>query len=224
MIENLNTVIAKISKTGIYKRSDTPDFTALSVWDIDDTLYKTPTKVKIVHPDTGRLLASLSTSEYADFHSIGLDKIKEKYKTDKFMVDFSQFSDSNFFREKAQRTTHFQTAKKEFSNQSNFFIVLTARNNMIDPEIFLSKFESDGLRLKSQSNRSHLIRLASLGMGYKNKGSVLSEILKNNKNIKEVRYWDDSVTEVNSVNSIRSNFPSVEIKTTRIIVPHPQSS
>ncbi len=209
MIENLNTVIRKIKNK--------PNLTALSVWDIDDTLYKTPTKVKIVHPDTGILLASLSTSEYADFHSIGLDKIKEKYKTDKFMVDFSQFSDSNFFREKAQRTTHFQTAKNEFSNQSNFFIVLTARNNMIDPKTFLSKFESDGLRLISQPNRSHLIRLASLGMGYKNKGSVLSEILTENKNIKEVKYWDDSITEVNSVNSIKSRFPNVKFQITRIV-------
>lgn len=217
MVENLNTVIAKISKTGIYKTFNTPDFTALSVWDIDDTLYTTPTKVKIVHPDTGKLLASLSTSEYADFHSIGLDKIKEKYKTDKFMVDFSQFSDSKFFLENAKQTKHFQTAKAEFSVQSNFFIVLTARNNMIKPEIFLSKFERDGLRIKSQPNRSHVIRLASLGVGYKDKGSVLGEILSNNKNIKKVRYWDDSVTEVNSVNKIKSRFPNVEFQITRII-------
>jgi 5-enolpyruvylshikimate-3-phosphate synthase len=63
-----------------------------------------------------------SLKEYADFHSIGLDKIKEKYKTDKFMVDFSQFSDSKFFSEKAQKTSHFQTAKNEFSDQSNFFL------------------------------------------------------------------------------------------------------
>ncbi len=217
MIENLNTVIAKISKTGSYRRPDTPDFKALSVWDIDDTLYKTPTKVKIVHPDTGKLLASLSTSEYADFHSIGLDKIKEKYKTDKFMVDFSQFSDSKFFSEKAQKTAHFVKAKAEFSDQSNFFIVLTARNNMIDPKTFLSKFESDGLRLVSQPNRSHLIRLASLGMSYKDKGSVLNEILTENKNIKEVKYWDDSVTEVKSVNDIKSRFPNVRFQITRII-------
>lgn len=212
MTETLQNVITKIKD---YKIPE--DVTSLSVWDIDDTLYNTPTKVKIVNPDTGKILAVLSTAEYANFHSMGLNKIKRKYNTDKFLVDFSQFSDSKFFQQNAKQTKHFPTALREFADRKNFFIILTARNNMVDPNVFLSRFENDGLRLKSEPKRSHLIRLASLGNKYGDKGSVLNEILMSVKSINEVKYWDDSVTEVGAVTRIKNNFPKVKFQITRIV-------
>jgi len=224
VIENLNTVIAKISKTGIYKRSDTPVFTALSVWDIDDTLYTTPKiRILIKNPKTKTIIKSLTTAQFANHH-----------KREDLEYDFSQFTDAQYFYDNAKKTANFPKAIREFRNKSNFFIVLTARSNMYiktkDDEkmikkmlseeqrdkleekakkIFFSKFKNDGLPIDPKSPTAHVIRMGSLAPGY-NKGKVITEILRavqgSQTKITSVKYWDDSAHEVSTMCTAASLF------------------
>jgi hypothetical protein len=221
-------VIAKISKTGSYRRPDTPDFKALSVWDIDDTLYTTPgIRILIKDPKTKEIIKTLTTAEYANHK-----------KSKDFEYDFSQFTDPQYFYDNARKTTLFNRAIQEFRDKSNFFIILTARSNMSiknkndenaenkilremipqqrikmeeekAKEIFLRKFQKDGLQIQKNDPGAHVIRMGSLGAGY-NKGKVITQILtevaKSQTKIKSVKYWDDSLHEVTTMREAQRRF------------------
>lgn len=207
MIENLSTVTQKIrSKSNL---------TALSVWDIDDTLYhvdeKHDLKIIIKHPITGKVLAELTTAEFANINKIS-EKLMSEHGIGNLAFDYSMFTDSSFFYNYAKPIQkNFPTAIAEFNSRNNFFMVLTARSNMNIKKLFLQRFEDDGLKLISQPLKSHLVRKGSTS--YKDKGAVLSDILKsvtaNNKNLTDVRFWDDNAVERKGVENISKQFPQI---------------
>ena len=239
--ENLNTVIAKITKTGEYKSSGR-NFTALSVWDIDDTLYTTPgIKILLKDPKTKKIIRTLTTAEYANHR-----------KSNDYEYDFSQFTDPQYFSDKAIKTTLFNKAIQEFRDKSNFFIILTARSNMsiksqndkkienemftaMTPqqrikmqeqsakEIFLKKFRNDGLQIYKNDPGAHVIRMGSLSAGY-DKGKVIAEILraadKSQTKIQSVKYWDDSSEEIKNMRTASSLFKNIKFTITEVPRKH----
>ena len=121
----------------------------LSVWDIDDTLFETPADKLKVHVlnDDGDRVASVTSAQYADENY--LMGISRKYKLgSRLNFDFTQFRDSKLFFEHAKAIKKWmQEAKKEYADSRNFFMILTARDDMFNPEIFLKKFGIYGLNM-----------------------------------------------------------------------------
>jgi hypothetical protein len=202
--ENLNTVIEKINR---YRQVKT-----LSVWDVDDTLYHTPPKelkVIIKHPETKKILETLTTREYADIHK-KTPFYLEKHKVDRLEFDFSKFQDSDLFYSHAKPIQpNFNTAKQEYNDRSVFFIVLTARSNMDSKERFIKKFNSDGLNIKLSDIKSHILRMGSLSQN--DKGSVLENILNRvtSNQLMAVKFWDDNRHERDTVEKISTKFPKI---------------
>jgi hypothetical protein len=213
--ENLNTVIQKIKSK--------PNLTALSVWDIDDTLYhvdeKHKLKIIVKHPITKKVLKELTTADFANVNKIS-EELMSKHKIFNLTFDYSMFTDSSFFYNYAKPIQrNFPTAINEFKSHNNFFMVLTARSNMDIKELFLQRFEDDGLNLISEYSKSHLVRKGSTD--YVDKGKVLNDILKtvtsNNKNLTDVRFWDDNSGERKSVETISKQFPQITFTITDAI-------
>lgn len=185
--------------------------TQLSVWDIDDTLFETPAgKLKVhVLNDDGEKVDSVTSAQYANENY--LMEISRKHGLgDHLNFDFTQFRDSKlFFRYAKAIKKWMQEAKQEYSDARNFFMILTARDDMNDQQIFLQKFGMYGLNMNT--NRSHIIRAARVR---KHKHEILAEILSSIQTVAVVKYWEDSPTEIRNYNTLGQKFPNVRFSVT----------
>lgn len=207
--ENLDNVIHNIKNS---KRKK------LSVWDIDDTLFSTPSnKMKIVVLDkkthqplkrNGKSV-TMNSHEFADKETreriIGNDGVLKE--PDSYKV----FRDSSvFYKHAIPINENLEHAVKDFNNKQMFFMILTARGNMNDKNLFNEKFKQYGLNMNITDGlrTSHIVRTASVtnlpgGLGKK---YVISTILQEIPEINFVSLWDDSQDNINQFNTLKNEF------------------
>lgn len=212
-VETLSNVISKIKKERKPK---------LSVWDIDDTLFKTPSKhLKIylvdkktknrIRDKKGKFL-SVTTEQFADE-----DHLKRILDDNNAVLDqrnsFGAFRDPKIFSKYAKPITkNLLVALKEYGNKKEvFFLALTARDNMDSEGLddFLNHFANHGLNMNT--DRSHIIRARSITVlpGSEAKKKILESILRRCKFIEEVEFWDDSKSNISEFLKLREIFPQV---------------
>ena len=112
----------------------------LSMFDMDETLFRTAAQVRVCNANSG-LVCVLDNQSFNGY------KLKpgERY-------DFSQFRDSEFFSQTSKPIESIIKELKEHYSHNKMYggmtVIITARGDFTDKEIFLSFLESHGLPVR----------------------------------------------------------------------------
>ena len=170
----------------------------LTIFDIDDTLFRTQSKVHVMKD--GKSIKKLSPAEFNSY------KLKSGEE-----FDYHEFVSSKKFYEEARpirrmlnklRAILVNIKKKPGSKM----ILLTARRNFDDKELFLKTFKKHGIDIDN-------IRVERAGNIPKKpetaKKIIVNEYLKKG-NFKRVRLFDDHVGNLKSFMKLKDKFPEVD--------------
>jgi hypothetical protein len=180
--------------------SEDASISSLTIFDIDDTLFRTNTKI-LVKKD-GKQVRELTPAEY------NLDKLSsgEEY-------DFSQFRSSEiFFRTAKPIDMVFKTAKRILSKFAGFsnkkVTIITARDDLDDKNLFLKTFKKYGFNI----DRVFVHRAGKLNIsGPAAKAKITSDELKNGK-YSIVRMFDDHSGNLDAFLNLNKEFPNTKFE------------
>jgi hypothetical protein len=173
---------------------------SLSIFDIDDTLFKTDTKV-LVKKD-GKTVRELTPAEY------NVNKLEsgEEY-------DFSQFRSSAIFNKTAKPVdTVFKTAKRMLAKFSGYaqkkITIITARDDLDDKNLFLKTFKKYGFNI----DRVYVHRAGNLKMaGPAAKAKIAREELQKGK-YDVARMFDDHEGNLDAFLALTKEFPTIKFE------------
>ena len=170
----------------------------LTIFDIDDTLFRTQSKVHVMKD--GKSIKKLSPAEFNSY------KLKSGEE-----FDYHEFVSSKKFYEEARpirkmlnklRAILVNIKKKPGSKM----ILLTARRNFDDKDLFLKTFKKHGIDIDN-------IRVERAGNIPKKpettKKIIVNDYLKKG-NFKRVRLFDDHVGNLKSFMKLKDKFPEVD--------------
>lgn len=174
---------------------------SLTIWDIDDTLFTTDTKVHVVRG--GKRIKSLTPAEFNVY----------KLKTGE-SLDFSEFRSAKVFADTARPINNvFKTAKailtKFGSNPNKKTVIVTARSDLDNKQLFLDTFRKYGLDI----DKVHIHRAGNLGSGPSadNKKVVIRNLL-NKSSYSIVRLFDDASDNLDKFLELKSEFPQTKFE------------
>lgn len=174
---------------------------ALTIWDIDDTLFKTQAKALVVHPNKPPV--ELSADDYKNY------KLKPGEN-----FDMSQFTDSKLFYSTSKPIKNiWHTAQKVLSNigkrPGSRMVIVTARSDFDDRDLFIDTFRKHGMDMK----KVHVFRAGNLknGSASKNKQTVIRNLLDSGP-YTEVRLFDDDYNNLHAFLELKKEFPEITFK------------
>jgi hypothetical protein len=170
----------------------------LTVFDIDDTLFNTKAKIKVVKD--GKVVKTLTNRE---FNSHKLQQ-GETY-------DFGQFRDADLFAKTStpigRMIAKAKAIIKNATARGSKVIVSTARSDMDNKDIFLKALEAHGI----QSDSIYVERAGNfnLGSSAKNKKVVFRKYLRSGA-YNRIRFFDDDMNNIRSFLSLAKEYPNIE--------------
>ena len=173
---------------------------SLTIFDIDDTLFHTTTKVFVVRGE--RRIKTLTPAEFNVY------KLKSGEN-----FDFSEFQSAEVFHATARPVdTVFKTAKKILSKFKDLpqkkIIIITARSDLDDKKLFLDTFKKYGFDI----DRVHVERAGNRNLpGPAAKAQIVSEYLQKG-NYTVARMFDDAVKNLQSFLVLKKEFPKVNFE------------
>lgn len=172
----------------------------LVVFDIDETLFHTKAKVKVVKDK--KVIRELDNQEFNSY------KLRDGEQ-----YDFGQFKSSEIFKQTStpigRMIGRLKTVLRNMTSKNSQVILSTARQNFDNKEVFLDTFRSYGIDI----DRVYVERTGNLGLGSsaKNKRFTFHKYLR--KGIfNKVRFFDDSKDNINSFKSLRKHYPNIEFE------------
>lgn len=173
---------------------------SLHIFDIDDTLFHHPAKIRVMkgHKEVARL----SSSEFAK-HTL----------PDGHHYDYGEFRNSQHFHDTATPIEPMiKKLKTLHKNPKNKIIMNTARGDMDDRDKFLDKFRKHGIDI----DRIHIHRAGRIQRdknisGPEAKAEITHQQLKNG-NYKSVHMYDDHKENLNSFMKLKDKHPDVKFK------------
>ncbi len=168
---------------------------ALTIFDIYDTLMKTSAAVYVVNTQGKRTKLTAQ-----DFNSYQL-KPGEYF-------DFQEFEDSDLFHNTSEPIAQiWRTAQNTLANTGrrpgSRVVIITARGPFNNTEKFLKTFEKHGLDMTK-------VRVFTVG-GARNKKPLIRQLLQQH-NYTETRIFDDHLGNLKDFLSLSSEFPHVTFK------------
>ena len=168
---------------------------ALTIFDIDDTLMKTSAAVYVVNTQGKRTKLTAQ-----DFNSYQL-KPGEYF-------DFQEFEDSDLFHDTSEPIAQiWRTAQNTLANTGrrpgSRVVIITARGPFNNTEKFLKTFEKHGLDMTK-------VRVFTVG-GARNKKPLIRQLLQQH-NYTETRIFDDHLGNLRDFLSLHPEFPQVTFK------------
>ena len=174
---------------------------SLTIFDIDDTLFTTDTKVHVVKG--GKRIKSLTPAEFNVYRVKGGESL-----------DFSDFRSSDVFHKTAKPiATVFKTAKAIISRFSAFankkIVIVTARGDLDDKNVFLDTFKKYGFDI----SKVHVYRAGNVGGpdSAQNKKVVIRDLIKDGK-YEMVRLFDDAKSNLEALHQLESEFPETKFE------------
>ena len=174
---------------------------ALTIWDIDDTLFKTKAKAVVVRPDGSRI--SLTQKEHSNY------KLKPGEK-----FDMSQFQNSQLFYDTSKPISNiWRTAQHVLQTigkrPGSRMVIITARSDLDDKDLFLDTFRKHGMDM----SKVHVYRAGNLSTGSsaKNKATIIRNLLEAG-DYTEVRLFDDNYDNHVSFLRLKKMFPEIKFK------------
>ena len=176
----------------------------LSIFDIDETLFYSKAKVKVVKD--GKVIKSLDNVQFNNYKlGNGED------------FDFGEFKSAKIFNQTSTPIGRMIAKAKAIIRNAvakgSKVIFVTARGDLDDKKLFISTFKSQGLDMKNV----YVERAGNLGPNKpeKNKRIVFKKYLDTG-NYKRIRLFDDHVENLYALLSLKDEYPNVEYETYRV--------
>jgi len=171
----------------------------LTIFDIDDTMFVSKAKVRVKHKNTGKI-KELTPQEY---NSYKLGKDEE--------WDYGEFKSSKLFYQTATPIARMvQKAKAIIKNataKGSKVIIVTARADMDNKDLFIKTFEAHGIPMKNV----YVERAGNVGgkNSAANKTVVFRKYLDTNEYAR-VRLFDDHKDNLKALLDLQREYPQVE--------------
>ena len=174
----------------------------LTIFDIDDTLFHTTAQIGVIK--NGKKVKSLSNQEF-NTYKLG----------DGESFDYDQFRDAAKFNAESKPIGKMLDKakiilKNSEKNPNSRVIIVTARNDFDNKEIFLNTFRKHGFDIdKVRVERAGKISDVS-DVAFKKVIIIRNYI--NTKRFKRVRLFDDSMANLKAFLKLKTEFPMVKFE------------
>jgi GNAT superfamily N-acetyltransferase len=164
----------------------------LVIFDIDDTLVNTDTRVNVVQD--GKVIKQLNSHDFTHYK---LGPGEE--------FDFGEFKDAREFYTKAQPIPGMIKQLKHDIATGNRVIMLTARSDFNDRDVFLDTFRRFGIDM----DRVHVYRAGNLTIkaATEEKKKIILKHLLGKEHFDKLIMYDDSVPNLNAFLSLKQDYP-----------------
>ena len=175
---------------------------SLSIFDIDDTLFHTTAQIGVIK--NGKKIKSLTNQEF-NTYKLG----------DGESFDYGQFRDAEKFNAESKPIGKMLDKakiilKNSIKNPNSKVIIVTARNDFDNKEIFLDTFRKHGFDIdKVRVERAGKITDVS-DVAFKKVIIIRNYI--NTKKFKKVRLFDDSMANLKAFLKLQHEFPTVKFE------------
>ena len=172
----------------------------LTIFDIDDTMFKSKARVRVIDTKTQKVKKIL---EPKSFNSYKLGKGEE--------FDYGEFKSSKLFYQTATPIARIiNKAKAIIKNataKGSKVIIVTARADMDDKDLFIKTFEAHGIPMKDV----YVERAGNMSgkNSAANKSIIFRKYLKTGK-FKRVRLFDDHVENLKALLDLKREFADIE--------------
>jgi hypothetical protein len=168
----------------------------LSVWDIDDTLFKSK-DIRIYVIKDNQIVKKLSTSEFNKYNK----RLGEEF-------DFSEFRDGAiFFHSAKPLRRNLELAKKALESKDTMMMTLSARAKTNRKDLFLKKFEMYGIDMDMSNSHSVFAGDKALPTA-KAKADVIDKCLSTGK-FNSVHMYDDHRNNLVEFLKLEKKYPKV---------------
>jgi hypothetical protein len=172
----------------------------LTIFDIDDTMFKSKARVRVIDTKTQKVKKILDPKS---FNSYKLGKGEE--------FDYGEFKSSKLFYQTATPIARMiNKAKAIIKNataKGSKVIIVTARADMDDKDLFIKTFEAHGIPMKDV----YVERAGNMSgkNSAANKSIIFRKYLKTGK-FKRVRLFDDHVENLKALLDLKREFADIE--------------
>lgn len=169
----------------------------LTIFDIDETLFHTKAKVKVVKD--GKVVRELDNQEFNTYKR----KPGEEY-------DFGQFKNAAYFRKTSVPVTKMIDRAKQVvkakGNPHSRAIICTARADFDDKEMFLQTFRDHGIDI----DQMHVERAGNLGIDSSAEAKkVVFRKYLNTRNYIKTRLFDDAMSNLKAFLDLKNEYPDI---------------
>ena len=168
----------------------------LTIFDIDDTLFHTTAKIKVVKD--GKVIRTLTNQEFNNY---------ELQPGEEF--DFGEFRDAKKFAQESEPIEHMMDELKTILDHSKgTVIMLTARADFDDKQTFLKTFTDHGIDM----SQIHVHRAGNLpgdAIPAEKKAVWVRRYLDTDK-YNQVSLYDDSMSNLRVFKSLKKEYPDVD--------------
>jgi hypothetical protein len=167
----------------------------LVIFDIDDTLVHTQTKVHVVKD--GRVIKSLNSHDFTHY----------KLQPDE-QFDFGDFANAQEFFNNAKPIIPMLNQLKHDINTGNKVVMVTARADFDDRELFLDTFRKYGVDM----GKVHVYRAGNMQgkMQTEEKKKIIIRELLNKGNYTKAIMYDDAVPNLESFVELKDEYPDTK--------------
>jgi GNAT superfamily N-acetyltransferase len=164
----------------------------LVIFDIDDTLVNTDTRVNVVQD--GKIIKQLNSHDFTHYKLSPGESF-----------DFGAFKDAREFFTKAKPIPGMIRQLKQDIATGNRVIMLTARSDFNDRDVFLDTFRRFGIDM----DRVHVYRAGNLAIkaATEEKKKIILKHLLGKEHFDKLIMYDDSVPNLNAFLSLKQDYP-----------------
>jgi phosphoserine phosphatase len=167
----------------------------LVIFDIDDTLVHTQTKVHVVKD--GQIVKSLNSHDFTDY------KLQPGEE-----FDFGDFRDAREFFDNAKPIMPMMNQLKHDIATGNKVVMVTARADFNNRELFLDAFRKDGIDM----SRVHVYRAGNMvtkAPTEEKKAIIIRNLLNKEQYTKAIMY-DDSAPNLEAFTALKKEYPDTK--------------
>ena len=173
----------------------------LTMFDVDETMFKTKAKVKVINKN-GKVIKKLDNQQF---------NLYKKKAGEEF--DFGEFKNAEVFNRTstpiARMINKVKVILKNATKKGSKVIIVTARPNFDDKELFLDTFRNQGIDI----DKIYVERAGNLGSGpaAENKKVIFRKYL-DQKIYKRIRLFDDAKSNLKAFLSLQKDYPKVDFE------------
>jgi len=171
----------------------------LTIFDIDDTMFKTKARVQV--KKDGKVIKVLPPKQ---FNTYTLGK-GETY-------DFGQFKSADLFNKTAlpigRMIQKFKAILKNAVKKGSDVVIVTARADMDDKELFLNTFRSHGIDI----DKAHIHRAGNLGGSSASAKEQIFKKFLDTGDYKRIRLFDDDVSNLKALLNLQSDYNDIDFE------------
>ena len=173
----------------------------LTMFDVDETMFKTKAKVKVVNKN-GKVIKKLDNQQF---------NLYKKKAGEEF--DYGEFKNAEVFNRTstpiARMINKVKVILRNAVRKGSRVIIVTARPNFDDKELFLDTFRNQGIDI----DKIYVERAGNLGGGpaADNKKVIFRKYL-DQKIYKRIRLFDDAKSNLKAFLSLQKDYPDVSFE------------